>query len=90
MRVDVSFYVCLEKKIFSPIDFNLMCHLFNPFDLLLPLPRYWNQLDEDLRIMLERFDAETADEVEHKNQSDATTSFLAQVSSWDNTEMEER
>ena len=52
--------------------------------------RYWNQLDEDLRIMLERFDAETADEVEHKNQSDATTSFLAQVSSWDNAEMEER
>ena len=40
--------------------------------------------------MLERFDAETADEVEHKNQSDATTSFLAQVSSWDNAEMEER
>jgi len=58
--------------------------------VLCVINRYWNQLDEDLRIMLERFDAETADEIEHRNQSDATTSFLAQVSSWDNTEMEER
>ena len=52
--------------------------------------RYWNQLDEDLRIMLERFDSETTDEDEHKNQSDATTSFLAQISTWDEDEMEER
>lgn len=58
--------------------------------VLCVINRYWNQLDEDLRIMLSRFDSETTDEDEHKNQSDATTSFLAQVSSWDNVEIEER
>ena len=71
--------------------FTLFIKLQHWFQSRLVSPdSYWNQLDEDLRIMLERFDAETADEVEHKNQSDATTSFLAQVSSWDNAEMEER
>lgn len=30
--------------------------------------RYWNQLNEDIRIMLQRFDAETADESESKSE----------------------
>lgn len=29
--------------------------------------RYWNQLTEDIRVLLQRFDAETADEVENKS-----------------------
>jgi E3 ubiquitin-protein ligase BRE1 len=39
--------------------------------------------------MLERFDAETADEQESKNESEATTSFLAQLSTWDKKELDE-
>lgn len=29
--------------------------------------RYWNQLNEDIRVLLQRFDAETADESENKS-----------------------
>lgn len=29
--------------------------------------RYWNQLNEDIRILLQRFDAETADESENRS-----------------------
>lgn len=29
--------------------------------------RYWNQLNEDIRVLLQRFDAETADETENKS-----------------------
>ena len=35
--------------------------------------RYWNQLNEDIRVMLQRFDAETGDELETAGESDATT-----------------
>ncbi|KAL1451899.1 hypothetical protein WDU94_006233, partial [Cyamophila willieti] len=52
--------------------------------------RYWNQLNEDIRILLQRFDAETADESESKNESDATTSFLMQLSTWDKEELDEK
>lgn len=31
--------------------------------------RYWNQLNEDIRVLLQRFDAETADEAENKSMS---------------------
>lgn len=31
--------------------------------------RYWNQLNEDIRVLLQRFDAETADESENKSKS---------------------
>lgn len=51
--------------------------------------RYWNKFNEDIRIMLERFDAETADEQESKNESETTTSFLAQLSTWDKKELDE-
>lgn len=50
--------------------------------------RYWNQLNEDIRVLLQRFDAETADESENKNESEATTSFLMQLSSWDKEELD--
>lgn len=36
--------------------------------------RYWNQLNEDIRVLLQRFDAETADESE--NRSKLTTMFI--------------
>ncbi|XP_034938815.1 E3 ubiquitin-protein ligase Bre1 isoform X2 [Chelonus insularis] len=52
--------------------------------------RYWNQLNEDIRLLLQRFDAETADESENKNESEATTSFLMQLSSWDKEELDDK
>ncbi|XP_054270462.1 E3 ubiquitin-protein ligase Bre1 isoform X2 [Macrosteles quadrilineatus] len=52
--------------------------------------RYWNQLNEDIRVLLQRFDAETADESENKNESEATTSFLMQLSTWDKEELDEK
>ncbi|XP_074106398.1 E3 ubiquitin-protein ligase Bre1 isoform X2 [Cotesia typhae] len=52
--------------------------------------RYWNQLNEDIRVLLQRFDAETADESENKNESEATTSFLMQLSSWDKEELNDK
>lgn len=52
--------------------------------------RYWNQLNEDIRILLQRFDAETADESETKNENEATTSFLMQLSTWDKDELNDK
>jgi len=52
--------------------------------------RYWNQLNEDVRILLQRFDAETTDENENRNESEATTSFLALLSTWDKSELDEK
>lgn len=52
--------------------------------------RYWNQLNEDIRILLQRFDAETGDESEKKGESEATTSFLAQLSTWHKQELDEK
>ena len=37
--------------------------------------RYWNQLNEDVRILLQRFDAETADENESKSKIDSNHFF---------------
>jgi E3 ubiquitin-protein ligase BRE1 len=51
--------------------------------------RYWNQFNEDIRILLQRFDAETTDEQESKNESEVTMSFLAQLSTWDKKELDE-
>ena len=42
--------------------------------------RYWNQLNEDMRILLQRFDAETGDKEEKNEESEATTSFFIQNS----------
>lgn len=52
--------------------------------------RYWNQLNEDVRVLLQRFDAETADESENKNENEVTTSFLAQLSTWDKEELDDK
>lgn len=52
--------------------------------------RYWNQLNEDIRVLLQRFDAETADESENKNENEATTSFLTQLSTWDKEELDDK
>lgn len=52
--------------------------------------RYWNQLNEDIRVLLQRFDAETADESENKNENEVTTSFLIQLSTWDKEELDEK
>ena len=52
--------------------------------------RYWNQLNEDIRVLLQRFDAETGDELEKKGESESTTSFLAALSTWHKEELDER
>lgn len=52
--------------------------------------RYWNQLNEDIRVLLQRFDAETADESENRNENEVTTSFLAQLSTWDKEELDDK
>lgn len=52
--------------------------------------RYWNQLNEDVRVLLQRFDAETSDESENKNENEATTSFLTQLSTWDKEELDDK
>lgn len=36
-------------------------------DVLTVINRYWNQFNEDIRLMLQRFDTETADETESKS-----------------------
>merc|ERR1712142_471698 len=59
-------------------------------DVLTVINRYWNQFNEDIRLMLQRYDAETADESETKNESEATTSFLTQLSTWDREELDEK
>lgn len=41
-------------------------------DVLTVINRYWNQFNEDIRLMLQRFDAETADETENKSKKSAT------------------
>lgn len=58
--------------------------------LLTVVNRYWNQLNEDLRILLQRFDAETSDEAEGRNEAEATTSFLGLLLHWDREELEEK
>jgi len=52
--------------------------------------RYWNQLNEDMRILLQRFDAETGDEDEKNEESEATTSFLTQLATWHKQELDEK
>merc|ERR1712238_359228 len=52
--------------------------------------RYWNQLNEDMRILLQRFDAETGDEEEKNEESDSTTSFLTQLATWHKQELDEK
>ncbi|KAA0201408.1 hypothetical protein HAZT_HAZT004208 [Hyalella azteca] len=59
-------------------------------DVLTVINRYWNQFNEDIRLMLLRFDAETSDEAENRNESEATTSFLTMLSTWDRDELDEK
>ncbi|XP_029648554.1 E3 ubiquitin-protein ligase Bre1 [Octopus sinensis] len=53
--------------------------------MLMIVNRYWNQLDEDVRVLLQRFDAETADDSE--GETPETTSFLTLLSTWDKDEL---
>lgn len=52
--------------------------------------RYWNQLNEDLRVLLQRFDSEAWDESEQRNEAEATTSFLGMLLHWDREELDEK
>ncbi|KAK0081417.1 hypothetical protein PV326_007677 [Microctonus aethiopoides] len=51
---------------------------------------YWNHLNADIRVLLERFDAKTADESEDENECEATTSFLMQLSSYNKEELDDK
>lgn len=51
--------------------------------------RYWNQLNEDLRVLLQRFDAEGGWE-EEEEAEEATTSFLNMLLHWDREELDEK
>lgn len=58
--------------------------------ILFVVNRYWNQLNEDLRISLQRFDAEASQEDgEQRVDNEATSTFLSQLSNWDQEELEE-
>ena len=43
-----------------------------------------------MRILLQRFDAETGDEEEKSEESEATTSFLTQLATWHKQELDEK
>lgn len=47
-------------------------------------------MNEDIRILLQRFDAETGDESEKSNEHDSTTSFLTQLATWHKQELDEK
>ena len=47
-------------------------------------------MNEDIRILLLRFDAETGDESEKDNESESTKSFLAQLATWHKEELDEK
>ncbi len=66
------------------------------------LDRYWSQLDEDLRTMLERFDnseyLKYLDEISNKSNSNkamakepksAVRNFIAKLNDWDKIEIED-
>ncbi|VDO40149.1 unnamed protein product [Onchocerca flexuosa] len=52
--------------------------------------RFWNLFDENVRILLQRFDAETAVEGEIKMECEETKSFLVKLAHWDDEETEEK
>uniref|UniRef100_A0A8R1U064 E3 ubiquitin protein ligase n=1 Tax=Onchocerca volvulus TaxID=6282 RepID=A0A8R1U064_ONCVO len=52
--------------------------------------RFWNLFDENVRILLQRFDAETAVEGEIRMECEETKSFLAKLAHWDDEETEEK
>ena len=66
------------------IHICIFFYAYNFFD------RYWNQLNEDIRILLQRFDTECGDENEKKGESESTISFLAQLASWHKEELDEK
>ncbi len=59
------------------------------------MDRYWTQLDEDLRLILERFDNTASENSKLKEPSDkkpsspAVRNFLAKLQDWDRVELED-
>lgn len=58
--------------------------------MLCIINRSWNKFDEEVRILLQRFDNETSIEEEIATESKETKSFLANISHWENEEIEEK
>uniref|UniRef100_A0A0N5AMT2 E3 ubiquitin protein ligase n=1 Tax=Syphacia muris TaxID=451379 RepID=A0A0N5AMT2_9BILA len=58
--------------------------------MLCIINRSWNKFDEEVRILLQRFDSETSIDEEILAESKETKSFLANLSHWESDEMEEK
>uniref|UniRef100_A0A1I8G6L6 E3 ubiquitin protein ligase n=1 Tax=Macrostomum lignano TaxID=282301 RepID=A0A1I8G6L6_9PLAT len=58
-------------------------------ELVCIINRYWNQLDEDVRLLLTRFEGESA-ALDEDRKSGAAESFLKQLGTWDNDELNGR
>ncbi|KAK6100621.1 Zinc finger C3HC4 type (RING finger) family protein [Brugia pahangi] len=58
--------------------------------MMCTINRFWNLFDENVRTLLQRFDAETAVEGEIKMECEETKSFLAKLAHWDDGETEEK
>ncbi|VDN02492.1 unnamed protein product [Thelazia callipaeda] len=58
--------------------------------MMCTINRFWNLFDENVRTLLQRFDAETAVEGEIKMECEETKSFLAKLAHWEDGEAEEK
>ena len=81
--------IAIEEELRSRID-QLEKRQTQDDAVINVIHRYWNQLNEDMRILLQRFDAETGDEEEKSEESEATTSFLTQLATWHKQELDEK
>ena len=81
--------LAIEEELRSRID-KLETRQTQDDAVINVIHRYWNQLNEDMRILLQRFDAETGDEEEKNDESEATTSFLTQLATWHKQELDEK
>ncbi|KAL3316291.1 E3 ubiquitin-protein ligase bre1 [Cichlidogyrus casuarinus] len=57
----------------------------NDDELLCVVNRYWNQMDEDCMVLVERFETDVAEEV-----SASTESFLRELASWDKEDVSKK
>jgi hypothetical protein len=52
--------------------------------------RYWTQLDDDLRLLLERFDMNKYETTMNKSESTSVRCFLNKLNDWDKVEIEDK
>jgi len=81
--------IAMEEELRSRID-QLEKRQTQDDALINIIHRYWNQLNEDIRVLLQRFDAETCDDEETSNENSETTSFITQLATWQKQELDEK